>query len=265
MISNFLNAMGYTELVIFYCTIGAVTMYGTFFLVRRLAPRLIAQDIDSDFISGLYAALFTITFLTLGYGLVNASETVDRFQQNVEIEANDIRTLDFLLSLYGLDERETLRQDLREYVESIVKDEWPLLSKGMGSNQTRAIQRKFRAELTSLDPTTGKELAIYSEILEVTDKVIQARSSRISDSNTKVAPQFMLASNIGYICVLLISAIMLTQFTWVKFVGLNIQIFAVSFIFAATIALDNPFLGVNRITSDPLAALLNDAFPSIQH
>lgn len=257
MISKINGSLSYGELIVAYCIIGAVIMYSSYFLMRRFVPKLIAADIDADFLAGLHAALFTITFLTLGYGLVNASETVDRFQQNVEVEANELRTLDFLLNLYGLPETGELRQDLRKYVKSIVHDEWPALSKRAGSDVTLGLQRKFRTDLSTLNPINGRELVIYSEVLRITEKVIQARSTRISDSSTKVAPQFMMASYVGYICILIISAIMLTQFTWVRFITLNIQIFAVAFIFAATITLDNPFVGSHSISPDSIASLFN--------
>ena len=230
-------------------------MYSVFFLLRRFWPSLIVQDVDSDFIAGLHAALFTITFLTLGYCLVNASDTVDAYQQNVVAEANDLKSLDILLTLYDKKESRALRQNLRDYANSIVHDEWPLLAERMGSDRTLNLQRQLRADLAQLNPTTGKELVIYSAILETTSKVIQARSTRITNSDNRLAPQFMLASNIGYICVLLISALMLTQFTWFRFLSLNIQILAVSFIFAATIALDSPFRGADRISAGPIESV----------
>jgi len=252
---TFLDRIGYSEIILIYCIGGALVMYGTFFLLRRFWPNLIVQDVDSDFIAGLHAAIFTITFLTLGYCLVNASDTVDDYQQNVVAEANDIKSLDILLTLYGERGSDQLRADLRDYADSIVETEWPLLAKRMGSEETLNYQRKFRSDLAHLKPISGKELTVYSQILETTSKVIQARSTRIGNSDNRLAPQFMLASNIGYLCVLLISALMLTQFTWFRFISLNIQIFAVSFIFASTISLDNPFRGENSISSAPIETI----------
>ena len=255
MTLTFLDRMSYTDIILLYCVGGALVMYGTFFLMRQFWPNLIVQDVDSDFIAGLHAALFTITFLTLGYCLVNASDTVDDYQQNVVAEANDIKSLDILLTLYGEKGSEQLRADLRDYADSIVEKEWPLLSNRQGSEETLNYQRKFRTDLAHLKPTSGKELVVYSQILETTSKVIQARSTRIGNSDNRLAPQFMLASNVGYLCVLLISALMLTQFTWFRFFSLNIQIFAVSFIFASTISLDNPFRGENSISSAPIETI----------
>jgi len=255
MAFNFYSSLDYSQLILFYCLAGLALMYSTYFFLRLACPKLIVEEVDSDFIAGLHAAIFTITFLTLGYCLVNASETVDNYQQSVVTEANDIKTLDILLTLYNKKESSILRKDLRNYADSIVIDEWPLLAKRTGSERTLNMQRQFRSDLKNLNPTAAKDLVIYADILETTAKVIQARSSRISNSDNRLAPQFMLASNVGYICVLLISALMLTQFTWFRFISLNIQIFAVSFIFASTIDLDNPFRGKDRVSPEPIEAV----------
>jgi hypothetical protein len=251
----FFDHMDYTSIILFYCVVGLVFTYGLYFALRQFFPNFIVQDVDSDFIAGLHAALFTITFLTLGYSLANVGETADKYQQDVVAEANDIKSLDVLLALYDTNESTLLRQDLRQYAKSIAVDEWPLLSKSQGSDVTLMFQRKFRADLQNLNPTTGKELAIYSEILKTSAKMVQARSSRIQNSGARLAPQYMATSNIGYLGVLIISALMLTQFTWFRFFALIVQVVAVSFIFAATIVLDNPFKGSDRIRAEPIATV----------
>lgn len=253
---EFLNAATYTQLVTLYSCAGAFVMYTAWYVLRKFWPGLIIEDVDSDFIAALHAALFTITFLTLGYCLVNASDTADNYQQNVEAEANDIKSLNILLSLYGNHESAILQADLKNYAQSITHDEWPSLAKGRGSDKTLELQRKLRSDLSLLQPTSGRDLVIYAQILETTSKIIQARSTRIANANNNLAPQFMLASNVGYICILLISALMLTQFTWFRFLSLNIQIFAVSFIFASTITLDNPFRGKDSVSAEPISLLL---------
>jgi hypothetical protein len=245
--------MSYATIVLFYCVAGLLFTYGLYFSLRRFFPNFIVQDVDSDFIAGLHAALFTITFLTLGYSLANVGETVDKDQQDVVAEANEIKSLDFLLAFYATDEATNLRKVLRQYAKSIVVDEWPLLSKNQGSETTLTLQRKLRSDLQQLNPTTGKELVIYSDILKTSAKIVQARSSRIQNSSARLAPQYLATSNMGYLGVLIISALMLTQFTWFRFFALIVQIVAVSFIFAATIVLDNPFKGSDRITPEPIA------------
>jgi hypothetical protein len=249
--------MSYSSIVLFYLVIGFTFTYGLYFSLRTFFPHFIVQDIDSDFIAGLHAALFTITFLTLGYSLANVGETADKYQQDVVAEANQIKTMDVLLAFYDTEEATHLRKVLRQYAKSIVTDEWPLLSTNQGSETTLLIQRKIRADLQHLNPSTGKELVIYAELLRTSANIVQARSGRIQNSGARLAPQYMATSNIGYLGVLIISALMLTQFTWFRFYALIVQVIAVSFIFAATIVLDNPFKGSDKITADPISSVVD--------
>jgi len=249
---SFLNNLHFTYIMMFYCLIGLAFTYSLYFILRKFLPRFVIQDNDADFISGLHAALFTITFLTLGYSLANVGETADKYQQNVVSEANEIKSLDVLLALYDNNESTILRQDLRKYALSIVNDEWPHLEKSQGSPITLTFQRRLRANLQSLNPITGKELAIYSEILKTSASIVEARSSRILMSGEQLAPQFLLTSNMGYLGILIISALMLTQFTWFRFIAITVQIITVSFIFAATISLDNPFKGEDKISAESI-------------
>ena len=254
---HFLDHLSYSNIVVFYSAFGFIFTYGLYFSLRTFFPHFVVQDVDSDFIAGLHAALFTITFLTLGYSLANVGETADKYQQDVVAEANEIKSLDVLLAFYDTEEATNLRNVLRQYAKSIVTDEWPLLSTNQGSDATRLIQRKIRADLQHLNPTTGKELAIYAEILRTSANIVQARSGRIQNSGARLAPQYMATSNIGYLGVLIISALMLTQFTWFRFYALIVQVIAVSFIFAATIVLDNPFKGSDKITADPISSVVD--------
>ena len=96
MLSKYFIDMSYSQIIMVYCAAGLFIMHGIFILLRRVCPHFIIRDVDSDFISGLHAALFTITFLTLGYSLSNVTETVDKYQQDVTAEANELMTLDRL-------------------------------------------------------------------------------------------------------------------------------------------------------------------------
>jgi hypothetical protein len=120
MLSKYFIDMSYSQIIIVYCAVGFIVMHGLFYLLRRVLPHFVLRDIDSDFISGLHAALFTITFLTLGYSLSNVTETVDKYQQDVTAEANELKTLDMLATFYDTPGSMQLRQDLRKYASSIV-------------------------------------------------------------------------------------------------------------------------------------------------
>jgi hypothetical protein len=252
---NFYNDLSYIQIVSLYIFGGILVMYSMLLLLKNFWPTLIVEEVDSDFISGLHAALFTITFLTLGYCITNVTESVDKYQQNVSVEANEIRTLDNLISVYQSQEVNSVRRALYNYSNSIVIDEWPLLSSRVGSSVTARFYGEMQNILSKLNPSDAKQLVIYSEMLRTLNKIDQSRTSRIDASKVGLSHHFILMNNIGYMSVLLISALMLTRFTWFRFIALNTQLIAVAFIFATTIILDNPFRGSDRISPEPIEAV----------
>lgn len=253
ILNNFINNLSYYQIVLLYTFSGLSVMYIVHLILRRYFRGLVIQDIDSDFIAGLHAALFTITFLTLGYALSNADEAVDNYQHQVSIEANKMESLDLLLMLYESKEADLIRGQLRSYATSIVTDEWPELSLKGSNEKTKLFLLQLGSSLNNLSPNTEKRAIIYSKILDTSSEIVSSRNDRIYYSKSKLAPQFLATSNIGYLGVLIISALMLTQFTWFRFISLNIQIIAVSFIFASIIVLDNPFNGSDGVSPDPIS------------
>ena len=71
------------------------------------------------------------------------------------------------LTTYGSATQAT-RDDVRSYVRSILRDEWPLLSEGRGSVATEAALGQIFVELGKLEPESNRDSAIYSEsIIEI--------------------------------------------------------------------------------------------------
>jgi hypothetical protein len=67
-------------------------------------------------------------------------------------EANSLSRLDRLLVRFGEPGDDALRISLREYANSIAKDEWPELSKGRASGRTTRLFREFTENVTAIEP-----------------------------------------------------------------------------------------------------------------
>jgi hypothetical protein len=78
---------------------------------------------------------------------------------------------------------------MREYANSIVKDEWRELSKGRASGWTTRLFRELSEDISAVDPTPGRQSLIYTEMLKKVDELALARESRlVAASNIKLAP-----------------------------------------------------------------------------
>jgi hypothetical protein len=88
-------------------------------------------------------------------------------------------------------EDDALRISLREYANSILKDEWRELHKGRASGRTNRRFRELSQEVSAIDPAPGRQSLIYTEILKKVDELASARESRlVAAANIRLAPIF---------------------------------------------------------------------------
>jgi hypothetical protein len=109
----------------------------------------------------------------------------------VGTEANNLDQLDRLLVRFGAPGGNALRIFLREYANSILKDEWRELRKGSASGRTTRQFRELSEDVSAIDPAPGRQSLKYTEILKKVDELASARESRlVSAANIRLAPIF---------------------------------------------------------------------------
>ena len=89
------------------------------------------------------------------------------------------------LTTYGSATQAT-RDDVRSYVRSILRDEWPLLSEGRGSVATEAALGQIFVGLGKLEPESNRDSAIYSESFSKLNELVVLRRNRIIASRTGI-------------------------------------------------------------------------------
>ena len=94
------------------------------------------------------------------------------------------------LTIFG-PETVPARQALRTYVVSVVKDEWPQLSKGRGSHKSEEALHNVFNEIGKLNPTDNRAAAIYSEMLTKVNDLINYRRDRIEQSQAGIPANIM--------------------------------------------------------------------------
>ena len=118
---------------------GTALFMGVFFL--RI--KLLRLDVQPDHAKAGHDALAVVigfAGLILAFSLVQEQNNVRNLEAQVGAEANSLSRLDRLLVRFGEPGDDALRISLREYASSIVKDEWPELSKGRASGRASAAR-----------------------------------------------------------------------------------------------------------------------------
>ena len=132
-------------------------------------------------LAGFLVAVISVTYaVLLAFIAVATWESFSHAQDIVDGEA------DYVGSIYrdtqGLPPSmgQGIRDDLQEYVSTVVDQEWPVQREGKTPDQGWAPLRKLHASIVTIEPTTMGEEVIQAELLKVLNELYSARASRLS-------------------------------------------------------------------------------------
>ena len=121
--------------------IGAALFVGVLFL--RVKPLRI--QVQSDHAKAAHDALTVVigfVGLILAFSIVQEQNNVRNLEAQIGAEASNLAQLDRLLLRFGGSGDDPLKISLREYANSIAKDEWRELRKGGASGRTTRLFRE---------------------------------------------------------------------------------------------------------------------------
>jgi hypothetical protein len=81
-----------------------------------------------------------------------------------------------------------IRDDLQQYVTTVVNQEWPVQQGGKTPDQGWAPLRKLHSSIVTIEPTTMGQEVIQAELLKVLNELYSARASRLSAVQGHIPP-----------------------------------------------------------------------------
>ena len=156
------------------------------------------------------------------------------------------------LTVYGAD-ADAARADLRIYIQSILKDEWPLLRKGQGSTATEAALGKLFQTFGQIRPQDNRDSAIYSEAFSKLNDLVVLRRDRIITSRGGMPIILWVVGLVGStLTISYASAFSRTRFNLMMISGTSI---AIGLVFLFILTVDHPFLGAFSVDAGDLSQL----------
>jgi hypothetical protein len=148
-----------------------------------------------------------------------------------------------------------IRLSLRDYANSIVKDEWPELRKGRPSARTAALFRPISRSVLAIDPPPGRQSLIYAEMLKKADEIAADRKARVVAATKLELPGIFWETIIALLVALLLLAAF-SEATFGRAVALGAQGFALALLVALVFIYDEPFKGQSSVSSDPIVTVV---------
>ncbi len=223
---------------------------------RKISGKLKLDDYDGDILDTATQNTLSGAFVVLGFSLVLVMGTTDRFESDVTTEATRIVSMDRLLVLEGSPQATALRGGLKQYSDSVVTDEWPMLSSGRGSKKTAGLLQDLFKELEQLKPQDPRQVSLYGDIVRKSDEIYHSRATRILNSRSSLPTLFWIVNYLSLAGVIIIASLRLMQPTSMRILALCTQIVLISVLFSAVLIIDHPFMGGTNISPDPIAKAL---------
>ncbi len=156
------------------------------------------------------------------------------------------------LSTYG---PETLaaRQALRAYVESVIKDEWPLLPEGQANPRTEIKLFKLFDTIGQIQPGNARDTTIYQEAFKDLNDLVVIRRDRLIHGQAAMPMILWVVGLFGSVLLLAYTATFPPTLPNVVMVsGLSM---ALGLVFLFILTVDRPFSGKFSVKADELAQL----------
>jgi hypothetical protein len=201
----------------------------------------------NDVAGFIYAVLGVSYAVLLGLMLIAVWEQWEAADATTTEEANEVAEIFWLAHRLPQPEGRHIQELARSYAQVVVEDEWPLMEQGRASQKAWDTLDRMRGTIEGVDPTTGAQLARYTEVLEQLHGLGDARRERLLDAGEGLPPILWV--------VLILGGVITVGFTYLF--GLEntlvhtLMVAALAMIISLTLftvaALDYPFKGDIRI------------------
>jgi hypothetical protein len=261
-IFNWLYSLPDACIALLFGTVGACLLAGVPFLREKLLRIQVLGD-DSEFASKALTVVIGFTGVVLAFSLVQAHNNLRNLEAQVGTEGHNLAQLDRLLIRYGDPElflstsyaTDAIRVSLREYANSIVRDEWPELSKGRPSERTRDLFRPISRGILAIEPPPGRQSLIYAEMLKKADEIAADRKARVVAA-TKLELPWIFWETIGALLVVVLLLAAFSEARFVHAVALGGLGFGLALLMALVFIFDEPFHGRTSVSPEPIVTVI---------
>ena len=230
------------------------------FGVRKLL-RLQSTDDDRAHAVSLMQVVAAYIGILIAFAGVQVWQDFADAQNGVHRESASAAQLYRDLATYG---PETLpaRNALRTYVNSIVHDEWPLLSEGKASKTTEIKLFKLFEVIGALRPADNRDSAIFTEVFSNLNDLVALRRDRLMHSESGMPLILWIVGLFGSVLIVTYTATFRPNRTNVMMIsGISL---ALGLMFLFILIVDRPFLGRFSVSSEEMAEL-SEKFDMIDH
>ena len=224
---------------------------GSSFGLRR-AFSLHTRENDTNTALSLMQVVAAYIGILIAFAGVQVWQDFADAQNAVHKEAASASQLYRDLATYGPQTTDA-RHKLRDYVASIVRDEWPLLAQGQPSEATEINLFKLFEAIGQIRPADSRDSAIYSEAFSNLNDLVSLRRDRLIHSESGMPIILWIVGLFGSVLIVSYTATFRPDRTNLLMIsGISL---ALGLVFLFILVVDRPFMGEFSVSSAELSTL----------
>jgi Protein of unknown function (DUF4239) len=235
-------------IVVLLCTFA---LSGLAIFSRHILPRLKLGPEESVFTSAMMQAMMVFYGLAVALIAVSVWQTHTDAAGTISGEASALGVLYRQVGGYPEPLRSQLRQDLREYVDYVIQQAWPLQRRGQVPSGGVEKVNDFETRLVTFEPATEGQKLLHGETLRAYSHMIEARRLRLDAVLTGLPGVLWFVIVIGALVSL--SSTFFFQVEDARLQRIQVVLLAlfIGLIIFIIFALDRPFRGDLGLQPDP--------------
>jgi len=228
----------------------AVGLASSFGLRRVL--RLQSSEDDRDHAVSLMQVVAAYIGILIAFAGVQVWQDFSDAQNGVHREAAAAAELYRDLNTYGA-ETKPQKQALRAYMESIVRDEWPLLAEGQGSPKTEIALFQLFHGMGEIRPKDERDSTIFAEAFSNLNDLVGLRRDRLIHSTSGMPMILWIVGLVGSVLIVAYTSTFKPSPTNVLMIsGISL---ALGLVFLFILIVDRPYKGAFSVDASEMSSL----------
>ncbi len=210
----------------------------------------------NDIAGFIFATLGVIYAVILAFTVVVTWEQFDKADEITTKEANCIASLYQNATPFPAEFRQQIKNELTQYVSTIVSKEWPKMARGQRSSEVEEIQHKIVRLYSSFQPKAENQKIFLTESVKKMNEASEMRRLRLVYAATGIHSLLYAILIAGSFITIAFTMLFGTE-NYIEQLIMTASLAAmIAFALFTIIALDYPFTGTFSIEPDVFKNML---------
>ena len=148
-------------------------------LARWMIPGETKQ-VHHDVLIAIHQMVGMLYAILLAFVVIIVWQAASKADDDSQIEANMVSQIYFTARGMPEPQRGELQDVTRQYVATVIDEEWPLMRQGRTSSEARALVARMRVITNSMQPRTPRDEILMAQQLDAINALVDARRARTS-------------------------------------------------------------------------------------